>query len=145
MPHYTFELQDETSLVDDTNGIWLSTREEALEHAEAVTHELMRGREPQTRAWRLDVYEDGGLVYQIPFASTDPTLDHLTPAARMRVEAGSGSIRSARETIAAARVTMRESRALVAISRGKPYLAAQGGEPTIRSGPPPTQDEKRRK
>jgi hypothetical protein len=145
MPRYTFKLQDGTSPVDDASGIWLSTREKALEYAEAVTHELMRGREAQTRAWRLDVYEDGGVVYQISFASIDPTLDHLAPSVRMTVEASSASIRSTRETISATRATMREARALVAISRGKPYLAAEGGEPTIRSGPPPIQHEKRRK
>lgn len=142
---YTFQLQDGTSSVDDGRGVWLATREQALDHAQAVTRELLHGREAQTRAWRLDVYEDGGLLYQIPFASLDPTLDHLAPSLRMTVEASSGSIRATREIISAARATIREARALVAISRGKPYLAAQGGEPTIRSGPPPTQHAKRRR
>ena len=141
MPRYTFELQDGTSPVDDPSGMWLTTREEALQHAEAVTHELMRGREAQTRAWRLDVYEGGTLAFKIPFASVDPTLDHLASPQRERVEASCESVRSTRQIVSAARATMRESRALVAISRGKPYLAAQGGEPTIRSGPPPMQHE----
>ena len=116
--------------------MWLGTREQALDHAEMVAHELMRGRELQTRSWRLDVYEDGELVYQIPFASIDPTLDHLIPSVRMTVERSSVSIRLTRETITAAQATIRESRALVAMSRGKPFLAAARGEPTIRPSEP---------
>jgi hypothetical protein len=42
--------------------------------------------------------------------------------------------RSLNEVMSAASVTMRESRALVARSRGKPYLAAAFGQRTIRGG-----------
>jgi hypothetical protein len=41
-------------------------------------------------------------------------------------------IRSFREAMTAASITRRESRALVARSRGKPYLAAEFGQRTIR-------------
>jgi hypothetical protein len=105
----------------------------------------MRGREVQTRSWRLDVYENGELISQIPFASVDPTLDHLGPRVRATVEASCATIRSARETVSAAHATMRESRALVARSRGKPYLAVERGEPAIRSIKPAPQGESRRK
>ena len=145
MQRYTFQLQDGQYPVDDGSGVWLEEREQALGHAEGVARELMRGREQQTRAWRLDVYEDGGLLYQISFASVDPTLDHLAPAARATVEASCKSIRSARETVSAAHATMRESRALVARSRGKPYLATERGEPTIRSIKPAPPGGSRRK
>ena len=134
MPRYMFQLQDGQRPVED-GDIWVSGRERARDHAEAVARELMGGREAQTRAWRLDVYENGDLVFQIPFASVDPTLDHLAPPLRKTVEASCESIRSARETISAARATLLESRALVALSSGKPYLAAERGEPTIRNQP----------
>ena len=129
-----FQLHDGKYPVED-GDVWVSAREPALAHAEAVAGELMRGREAQTRAWRLDVYENGELIFAIPFASIDPTLDHLTPPMRKSVEASCESIRSARETVCAAQATVRESRALVALSRGKPYLAAERGEPTIRNQP----------
>jgi Domain of unknown function (DUF6894) len=145
MQRYTFQLQDGKYPVDDGSGVWLEEREQALGHAEGVARELMRGREQQTRAWRLDVYEDGGLLYQISFASLDPTLDHLAPKVRATVEASCKTIRSARETVSAAHATMRESRALVALSRGKPYLATERGEPTIRSITPAPQGGSRRK
>jgi len=134
MPRYSFQLQDGQCSVEDRD-IWVSGREPALAHAEAVAGELMRGREAQTRSWRLDVYENGELISQIPFASVDPTLDHLAPPVRATVEASCESIRSARETVSAAQATLRESRALVAISRGKPYLAAERGESTVRNQP----------
>jgi hypothetical protein len=144
MPRYLFQLHDGERPVED-GDVWESSREPALAHAETVAGELMRGREKQTRSWRLDVYENGELICQIPFATVDPTLDHLRPPLRRMVERSYQTIHSAQQTYSAARATMRESRALVAISRGKPYLAAQGGEPTIRSGPPPIQHKKHRK
>jgi hypothetical protein len=34
----------------------------------------------------LDVYEDSELILDIPFASIDPTLDHLAPKLRAGLE-----------------------------------------------------------
>jgi hypothetical protein len=138
MQRYTFKLQDGKYPVNDGSGVWLEEREQARDHAERVARELMRGREQQTRARRLDVYEDGGLIYQISFASVDPTLDHLAPRVRATVEQSSKRIRSVRETVSAAHATVREPKALVALSRGKPYLAAERGELTIRNQPAQT-------
>jgi hypothetical protein len=93
----------------------------------------MSCREAQTRTWRLDVYEGSGeQIFQLPFARIDPTLDHLVPEMRETVERASDLSRSLREAMASARVTLRESRALVALSRGRPYLATEMGERTIR-------------
>ena len=68
MPRYTFELQDGERPVGDETGVWFADRERALDHAHDVARELMTARELQTRSWRLDVYEDGSKVEQIPFA-----------------------------------------------------------------------------
>jgi hypothetical protein len=93
----------------------------------------MSGREAETRFWRLDVYEDNNeRIVEIPFASIDWTLDHLVPELRAIVEGLCDHRRSLKEANYAARVTLRESRALVAIARGKPYLATYAGERTIR-------------
>lgn len=43
---------------------------------------------------------------------------------------------SLRESVRVARITRRESGALVARSRGKPYVITDGGEPTISEGAP---------
>jgi hypothetical protein len=136
MPVYTFELQDGELTVGDEDGLWFAERQHALDHAHRVARELMTARELQTRSWRLDVYEDGQRVDEIRFAGVDGTLDHLSPRLRMTVEHSCDRLRDYKAAVAAARATIRESRALVALSRGKPYLATERGEPTIRPSPP---------
>ncbi|MBV8751247.1 MAG: hypothetical protein JO328_00110 [Hyphomicrobiales bacterium] len=131
MPLYTFELHDGERPVGDETGVWFADRERALDHAYDVARELMNAREPQTRTWRLDLYEDGSRVEQIPFAQLDPTLDHLSPALRTAVERGCDRLRDFKQAMSAAQTTVRESRALVARSRGRPYLATDRGKPTI--------------
>jgi hypothetical protein len=133
MPLYTFELQDGEHPIGDGTGVWFGDREHALDHAHDVARELMNAREAQTRWWRLDVYEDGRCVGEVPFARIDHTLDHLKPALRSVVERSCDTLRSFRQAICAARATMRESKALVARSHGKPYLATEAGQPTIRT------------
>jgi|SRR6516164_4375761 hypothetical protein len=131
MPRYTFELQDGERPVGDETGVWFADRERALDHAHDVARELMTARELQTRSWRLDIYEDGSKVEQIPFAHLDPMLDCLNPTLRANVERGCDTLRDFRQAMSAARATIQESRALVARSRGKPYLATDRGKPTI--------------
>jgi hypothetical protein len=41
------------------------------------------------------------------------------------------TLRDFKQAMSVARATMQESRALVARSRGKPYLATDGGKPTM--------------
>jgi hypothetical protein len=133
MPTYTFDLKDGGSGVEDDTGINLPDREHALHYAQDVARELMSCREVQTRYWRLDVYDDNReRIYAIPFTSVDRTLDHLRPEWRATMENLCDRNRSLREAIHAASVTVRESRALVARSRGKPYLASAFGQTTIR-------------
>jgi len=133
MPTYTFELKDGSCRIADETGINLPDREHALKYAHDVARELMGGREAQTRFWRLDVYEDSGeRIFEIPFVRIDSTLDHLVPELRTIVERLCDRHRALKEANYAARVTVRESRALIAIARGKPYLATYAGEKTIR-------------
>ena len=130
---YTFELHDGGRPIRDDASF--ATRELALAHADTVVLELMKHCEPESRSWRLDVFEGDTLVHQLPFARVDLTLDHLDPAFRMIVEQSNATLLGSMEARSSARVTRRESRALVARSRGKPYLATERGEPTIRTSP----------
>jgi hypothetical protein len=133
MPTYTFELKDGSRGVADESGVNLPDREHALRYAVDVARELMGGREAQTRFWRLDVYEDSReRIFEIPFVRIDRTLDHLAPELRTMMEGLCDRHRSLKEANYAARVTVRESQALMAIARGKPYLATYAGERTIR-------------
>jgi hypothetical protein len=133
MPVYTFELRDGGEPTADESGVILPDREHALAYAHDVVRELLKGREKEARTWRLNVYEDSaGRVFEIPFATLDQTLDGLQPELRRTIEVFSERHWSLREAFYDARATVRESRALIAMSRGKPYLAAERGERTIR-------------
>jgi hypothetical protein len=134
MPVYTFELRDGDRRIEDGSGVNLPDHEHAFDYALEIARELMDRREAQTRSWCLDVYDGNGQrAFELPFARIDPTLDHLAPAMRKAVERTCDQSRSLKEAIASAQVTLRESRALVALSRGRPYLATEMGERTIRS------------
>jgi hypothetical protein len=132
VPLYTFELRDGSHRVQDTVGAELQDHAVAHDYAREVAWELMSGRERETRAWCLEVHEDGAPVLAIPFASVDPTLDHLERERRQVIEKWYDCRRSLQEAVTTARKTVRESRAAVARSRGRPYLAAANGERTIR-------------
>jgi hypothetical protein len=135
MPVYTFKLRDGSGGVEDATGVELSDRDRAVRYANDVVHELMRSREVETRSWCLDVYEGSEIdspIYEIPFASVDPSLDHLTPKQRSMVESMSERKRLLSDVIHTVSGTVQESRALVARARGKPYLASRFGKPTIR-------------
>ena len=133
MPTYTFKVLDGCDDIEDETGVSFQQRDRAIRYARGVVHELMRNREAQTRTWRLDVYENGeGPICTFPFAGIDPTLDHIVPKLRTMVEAMSERKRLLNDALHAVKVTVQESRALVARSRGKPYLASQFGRSTIR-------------
>jgi hypothetical protein len=132
MPNYTFELRDGFDPIEDQVGVILADREHAYRYAQGVVRELMTGREAQTRTWRLDVYENNAeRVFEIPFASLDDTLDNLQPELRVRVEGLCECDRAFCEAIQGA---LRESRARLARSRGKPYLITNLGKRTIAGG-----------
>lgn len=132
MQHYTFALRADETLIEDESGTWFDDRERACDYASHVARELMHGREEETRSWYLEVYEDGVRVHELLFASIDPTLADLQPRLRAAVEEASEKKRAFRDALSAVKQTLRESRALVAQSRGKPYLATVAGKPTVR-------------
>lgn len=132
MPTYTFKLLDDDGGIEDECGVSLPNAEIAFRYAGDVVSELMDHREQTTRDWRLDVYEDGGKVFEIPFASLNHTLDHLLPDSRKTVELLSNQRRSLKDAREEAKITRREAEALVARSRGKLYLAADRGKKIIR-------------
>jgi hypothetical protein len=132
-PTYTFKLRDDSSGVVDDIGVALSDNASAYLYAQEVARELMRCREIQTRYWDLEVYRDGeGPLFDILFATVDPTLDHLRRELRSLVERVSGKKRALRDVMHVAQRTLRESQSLVARSRGRPHLICENGEITIR-------------
>jgi hypothetical protein len=133
MPRYTFKVRDDDDGVEDATGVNLPNAEIAYRYACDVVCELMSGREPSTRSWQLEVYEDGEKkVFEIPFARLDQTLDHLNIRMREMLEDGARQVRSIKDIYQTTKLTVREAKSLVARSRGKPYLAADRGRKVIR-------------
>jgi hypothetical protein len=133
MPRYTFKVRDDDTGIEDDFGVNLPNVAIAHNYACDVVRELMDHRERSTRHWRLDVYEDSGeKVFEIPFASLDPTLDHLTHEQRALVEHGARQIGAVKEAFYALSLTRQETHALITRSRGQPYLAASAGRKIIR-------------
>jgi uncharacterized protein DUF6894 len=133
MPRYTFQLKDDDSGGKDDTGVSLLNDENAYRYACDVVRELMRGREPLTRAWQLDVHrDDEEKLFEIFFASLDPTIEHLLPELKETVQQVCRQCRSIKDALYDVRITRREAQALVALSRGKPYLAADRGRKVIR-------------
>ena len=62
------------------------------------------------------------VAFQLPFATVDQTLDHLTAATRKWIEQRCEKRLALQEEIERARIGCRRSRALIDRSRGKPYL-----------------------
>ena len=79
MRRYTFALHADEARIEDESGTWFDDRDHACAYARDVVHELMHGREQETRSWCLEIYEDGVRVHELLFASIDPTLDNLPP------------------------------------------------------------------
>jgi hypothetical protein len=133
MPAYTLRLLDDGGGVTDDLGLRLPNTKAAHDYACDVALELMDHREEATRSWRLDVYENGAKkLFEILFASIDQTLNHLKQDNRKLVEMTAMRRRSIQDIYHAAWITCRESQALVALARGKLYLATDHGEKTIR-------------
>jgi hypothetical protein len=133
VPTYTFTLRSDGCDVEDDVGITLTNNACAYRYARTVARELMRCRETQTRYWQIKVYRDGeGPLFDILFASVDPTLDHLRRELRALVERVCERKRALKDVVYACEVNLRESRSLLARSRGKPYLIAENGELIIR-------------
>ena len=132
-PTYTFTLRSDGRDVNDDVGIALTDNASAYRYARTVARELMRSRETQTRYWHIKVYRDGaGPLFDILFASVDPSLDHLRRELRALVERVGERKRALKDVVYACEISVRESRTLLARAQGKPYLIAENGELTIR-------------
>jgi len=136
MPRYTFKLSGNGGPVEDNSGVSLPNTDSAYRYASRVVQELMAHRELRTRPWQLEAYDDDGRkIFEIPFAKLDRTLDHLAVEYRDLVEHSACLIGSVQDIVYVATNTRREAQALVARSRGRPYLAVRHGRKVIRDEP----------
>jgi hypothetical protein len=135
MPVVFFNLQDSNGQIVDQEGVELPDLDAVTAYAIGVARELMHGDELERRIWRLDVFDsDGSLLFEIPFATVDTTLDHLDQRLREVVEQLSETRGNFAETWSDMKRLRLELQAMRARSRHRPYLCAQYGRPLWRPG-----------
>jgi hypothetical protein len=128
MAVFYFNLRDGRAGVIDIDGTDLPDLVAAKAHAVVVARELIKCKELKKRDWRLDVRDShGDLLFVVPFATVDPTLDHLKPELRQLIERLCEAKRSLRETAFSTETLRLHIDAARARSMGKPYLAARLG------------------
>ncbi len=129
MRRYFFHLRDGYRGYADSTGVNLSDDDTARGYACRVGSELMKNRELEVRHWRIQVQnEDEQTIFEIPLITLDATLSHLSPLHKKAMEELSHRCYALREAIAQARIVQNQARALIAKSRGRPYLAADHGD-----------------
>jgi hypothetical protein len=134
--HFLFNLRDGGAGVPDSEGVELPDIEAAKAYATEVARELMKCHELQKRDWRLDVRSgDGELLFDLPFATVDPTLDHLMPDLRRVIERLCENKLRLSETVFSTRALTLYLRAARARTQRKPYLAARFGQ-RLDTAPP---------
>jgi hypothetical protein len=129
MPCYYFDLRDGGSGLRDEVGMELPDGRAAVAHGYEIAGELMRHNEAKRRYFCLLVRDETNtLLFRLPFSAVDNTLDHHYPEIRALAERWCENRRNLAEALYEASKTLRQSRALIARSRGKPYLCAENGE-----------------
>ena len=134
MTRYFFNLRDGGRGYRDDAGIELPNDDAAKEHADLVAAELMRNRERVARHWRIDVHgAQREKICEVAFIAHDRTLSHLSPPLKEAMAELSDRSCALREAITEARALLRQAKALVARSRGRPHLVADHGEGILGS------------
>lgn len=100
------------------------------DYASLVAVELIKNREIEARHWRI---ERGQRLVEIAFISHDKTLGRIDPSRKEELEQMSAHRCALSKAIWEARALNRQARAVVAKSRGRPYLAADKGEEILGS------------
>jgi hypothetical protein len=128
MSLFYFNLRDGTDGIQNSDGIDLPDRDAAYWEAEQIADELMRNTKRRPRHWQLQIRDaDDRLVFEMPFAAVDRTLANFEPGERRLIERHAEIARALLETQHRSRMLIRRSRAIMARSKKRPYLAACQG------------------
>lgn len=99
---------------------------EAKTHGVEVAREIVRHDEIGTRHWQLEiVHGDGATIATVPFATVDPSPDHLQADHRRLVERLCDTLRQLRETVFRSNLLATEP--MGAGLTGRPRLVTRNG------------------
>ena len=119
--------RDGTAVLTDDEGVDLRNTAEANAYAVEVAREMIKGDEVNRRPWLLEVLDEKDTVIaSVPFATADPTLDHLSPDLRDLVKQTSDSLRTIKETLHGLNAVVVGTEAVLA-EQVKPHLVAVEG------------------
>ena len=128
MSRYFFNLKDRHGVVSDREGMDFDSEAEAFAHAGDVARELMRDREVDARAWRIEVLDaERRRCGEILFANVDETIAALDPATRLRVEETYARAAGLIDAVHRLQRTMEQLRGTLARANRATYLAAMDG------------------
>ena len=128
MPIYFFNLKTAQRDIRDPDGAEFGDEPTAWGHARQVARELMKGRELQSRSWRIVVRDSEGLqCFELLFASVDVSIEPLGPELRHSIEDLHRKQASLTDAIGAVRLSLRQIQATIQRSKGKPFLASIDG------------------
>jgi hypothetical protein len=129
MPRYYFDLSDGGHTIEDAHGTELPHDRAAIIHACDVARELVQRNEERRGGSSISISDDThSFLLELPLATVDQTLALLRPEARAILERCREQRRKLKECIHQVRQTVQQSRALIARSRGKPYLCTENGK-----------------
>jgi hypothetical protein len=98
-------------------------------HGCQVADELMRHSSLRNWIFCILVRNDtGNILFKLPFAAANQNLALWMPEAKALVERCCEKRRDLAEVLHAVRKTVLQTRALVARSRGKPFLCVENGD-----------------
>jgi hypothetical protein len=129
MTRYFFDLCSDAGTAADEIGTELPDPLAALEYGYQVARELARNNSSKSRTLCISVRDESGRVLSnVPLADVDEAICQLHPRSRALLRTCFERRRTLSDAVRAAREEIRLSRASVARSRGKPYLAAADGK-----------------
>ena len=121
MPLFYLVLRNGQEPVPDREGVELPDLETALDYAGAVGQELMRGREVEAQAWKIEIRDENlDMLFSLPFRSIDPTVTDLPDEPRNTVKLACRRVISLSNVITDLRKTMMEIRTTIGRSRSMP-------------------------
>jgi hypothetical protein len=119
MPTYTFKLRSDVDWVADNVGATLADNASAYRYARCVARACAVANYKRAIGFSKSIRKWARSRYSISFSQTSITLDHLRRELRVLVEKVSEKKRALKDVIHDIGLTVRESQALLARSRGK--------------------------
>ena len=132
MPRFFFHVRNGLGDLVDREGTELPDIMTARTYARDLARELMMRNEARKRHWHVVICDaDGHELFDFPFVSVDESIRHLNAKSRRLNEVMCEKGMALAEALFESRMTVLRTRATVARSRARPYVAADRGHAVV--------------